>query len=254
MIWHKRQKRIGPDRERERERESHLWSMRKSNHLSIKLLANIALRPRYEEISLSFVSQEGCQNSPRYTKENCQMIDYRIVYPSISILCYSLFYSLRCVANSGSYFLLYTRRVKRWFVGLLPVMLGKTYCKKNEGKRRRKGKRMLGSLVPKCGTNVLLFHCILVPCWQTYNRIRNPSIPFSLTPCGCLLQAFFSPYSHSILAVKRFSDFLRAHKWTLGFFYFLCDSLLSSLSLKSFVAPVLLHVCLFLFASLLLYI
>lgn len=82
--------------EREKEREPHLWSMRKSNHLSIKLLANIALRPRYEEISIS-ISQEGCQNSPRHTMENCQMIDYRIVCRSQSrSLFFAILSSILC--------------------------------------------------------------------------------------------------------------------------------------------------------------
>lgn len=145
----------------------------------------------------SSFSQEGCQNSPRYTKENCQMIDYRIVCPSISILCDSLFYSLRCVANSGSYFALCVRRVKRWFVGLLPARLGETHCKKKTKIIRRREK--------DAGiTRAEMRH--KYPFISLYSRAlltiakQNPSISFSLTPCGCLLPpASYSPYSHSIL-------------------------------------------------------
>lgn len=92
-----------------------------------------------------------------------------------------------------------------------------TYCKK-----RGKGKRMQGSLVPKCGTNVLLFHCILVPCWQTQ---QSQSQPFDVL----FIDSSWVPHLHRHLRLIRiqfspFSDFYELINGTRGF---LCDSLSS---------------------------
>lgn len=227
------------EREMEREggRECHLWSMRKSNHLSIKLLANIALRPRYEEISVSG-SQEGCQNSPRLTMENCQMIDYRIVSPSRSrSLFFAILFSILC--------------------GVLPILAVHSLCvrdglsddllvycqrcsgnplQKNKRKERGKGCRDRSSLVPKCGTNILLFHCILVPRWQTQQQ-QSHWQPFDVL----FIDSSWVPLHplHLRLIRIQFSPFSDFYEPINGTRRFLCDSLSS-------------HRCLFFFLSLLL--
>lgn len=81
---------------------------------------------------------------------------------------------------------------------------------------------MQGSLVPKCGTNVLLFHCILVPCWQTQ---QSQSQPFDVL----FIDSSWVPHVHRHLRLIRiqfspFSDFYEPINGTMGF---LCDSLSS---------------------------
>lgn len=90
-----------------------------------------------------------------------------------------------------------------------------THCKKK--KQKEKGCRYHSSLVPKCGTNVLLFHCI-----DKHTTIAMATLrcPFhwllvgasSSTASSHLIRIQFSP----------FSDFYEPINGTRGF---LCDSL-----------------------------
>lgn len=199
-----------PEREREMEREGgrecHLWSMRKSNHLSIKLLANIALRPRYEEISVCS-SQEGCQNSPRHTMENCQMIDYRIVSPSRSrSLFFAILFSILC--------------------GVLPILVARSlcvrdglsddllvYCQRCSGNPLQKNKteegerkRMQGSLITRAEMRhkcpfISLYSRAPLTNTTTTIALATLRCPFHWLLVGASSSSASSPYSHSILAV-----------------------------------------------------
>lgn len=153
--------------------------------------------------SLSFVSQEGCQNSPRFTKENCEMIDYRIVYPSISILCYSLFYSLRCVAHSGSYFLLYPRRVSDDLLVYCQQCSGRPIAKKWRKKENERGK---GCWDHSCRNAAQMsFYIIVFSCPVDKQTIAFATLryPFYWLLVGashrpsilCLIRIQFSPFS-----------------------------------------------------------
>lgn len=163
--------------------------MRKSNHLSIKLLANIALRPRYEEISVS-ISQEGCQNSPRHTMENCQMIDYRIVCRSQSR---SLFFAILSSILCGVLPILAVRSLCVCD-GLSDDLL--VYCQRCSGnllqkkQRRSKEEKGKGCRDHSCRNAAQMsFYFIVFSCPvdKHNNRNRNPSMSFSLTPRGCLI-------------------------------------------------------------------
>lgn len=154
--------------------------------------------------------------------ENCQMIDYRIVCPTRSrslffAILSSLFSAVCCqfwqfvpfvlCVGLSDDLLVYCQRCKG-------NPLQKKIKKKTEG-GKRKGCRDHSSLVPKCGTNVLLFHCI-----DTTIAMATLRCPFhwllvgasSSTASSHLIRIQFSP----------FSDFYEPINGTRGF---LCDSL-----------------------------